>query len=277
MTKTGLRGLLPTPASTTSPSSSRMRGPPGPSMLRRRLKGSGPRSAERRGVIVMASPLAKRIAAERGVDIAGLAGSGPNGRIVKADVEHAQPGMTKVAPVAAAVPAPALFAAADMAEETRALLDARIPHEVEKLSGMRKTIARRLTQSMQQAPHIYLSIDVRLDRLLAMRAEMNAALATRGIKLSVNDMLIKALGRSLIDVPECNVTFAGSEMIRYTRADISVAVSNFRWAHHADRAGCERPLAVRNCRCHERPCHPCKGRQAQPDAGWRCPAFRTWG
>ena len=112
-----------------------------------------------------------------------------------------------------------------MADETRALLDGRVPHTVEKLSGMRKTIARRLAQSMQQAPHIYLTVDIRLDRLLAMRTEINAALDKQGVKLSVNDMLIKALGKALIDVPECNVTFAGAELIRYGRADISVAVS----------------------------------------------------
>ncbi len=112
-----------------------------------------------------------------------------------------------------------------MAAETRALLDDRVPHTVEKLSGMRKTIARRLSQSMQEAPHIYLTVDVRLDKLMAMRADLNKALAPREIKLSVNDLLIKALGRALIDVPECNVTFAGNELIRYARADISMAVS----------------------------------------------------
>ena len=90
---------------------------------------------------------------------------------------------------------------------------------------MRKTIARRLTQSMQQAPHIYLSLDVRLDKLLALRGELNAALAADGVKLSVNYMLIKALGKALMRVPECNVTFAEDDLIRYERADISVAVS----------------------------------------------------
>jgi pyruvate dehydrogenase E2 component (dihydrolipoamide acetyltransferase) len=96
---------------------------------------------------------------------------------------------------------------------------------VEKLSGMRKTIARRLTESMQQAPHIYLTVDIRLDKLMALRAELNDALASQGVKLSVNDMLIKALGKALVAVPECNVTFAGNELIKYSRADISVAVS----------------------------------------------------
>ena len=186
---------------------------------------------------VIASPLARRIAADKGVDLGSIKGSGPHGRIVKIDVEGAEPGSAspaaaKVAekPVAAPVAAPAPAAAEKpavvaMADETRKLLDARIPHTVEKLSGMRKTIARRLSESMQQAPHIYLTVDVRLDRLLAMRSEMNAALERQGVKLSVNDMLIKALGKALVDVPECNVTFAGNEMIKYSRADVSVAVS----------------------------------------------------
>ena len=100
-----------------------------------------------------------------------------------------------------------------------------IPHEVVKLSNMRKTIARRLTESKQQVPHIYLTVDVRLDALLKLRGELNASLEPRGIKLSVNDMLIKALGLALIQVPKCNVSFAGDTMLQYSRADISVAVS----------------------------------------------------
>ena len=90
---------------------------------------------------------------------------------------------------------------------------------------MRKVIAKRLSESMQQAPHIYLTVDVRLDALLKLRSELNASLESRGVKLSVNDMLVKALGKALIAVPECNVTFAGNELIRYSRADVSVAVS----------------------------------------------------
>ncbi|EJL32967.1 pyruvate dehydrogenase complex dihydrolipoamide acetyltransferase [Novosphingobium sp. AP12] len=179
---------------------------------------------------VIASPLAKRIATAKGVDLEALTGTGPNGRIVKADVEGAQPGTAKpksAAPAAAndTAAAPAKPASVEMAAETRALLDDRIPHTVDKLSGMRKTIARRLTQSMQEAPHIYLTIDTRLDKLMAMRAELNAALEKQGVKVSVNDMLIKALGLALVDVPECNVSFAGSELIKYSRADVSVAVS----------------------------------------------------
>jgi pyruvate dehydrogenase E2 component (dihydrolipoamide acetyltransferase) len=90
---------------------------------------------------------------------------------------------------------------------------------------MRKTIARRLTESKQQIPHIYLTVDIRLDPLLKLRSEINSALEADGIKVSVNDMLIKALAKALLRVPACNVQFAGDELIRFHRADISVAVS----------------------------------------------------
>lgn len=90
---------------------------------------------------------------------------------------------------------------------------------------MRKTIARRLTESKQQVPHIYLTVDVRLDALLKLRAELNSALTGRKVKLSVNDMLIKALGVALTQVPQCNVAFAGDTLRQYSRADVSVAVS----------------------------------------------------
>ena len=168
---------------------------------------------------IKASPLAKRIAANSGVDLAAISGTGPNGRIVKADVEafsgagrspapSMDPGLRREAPAAPV-----------------AAIDTDIPHEVVKLSNMRKTIARRLTESKQQVPHIYLTVDVRLDALLKLRGELNASLEPRGIKLSVNDMLIKALGLALIQVPKCNVSFAGDNMLQYSRADISVAVS----------------------------------------------------
>jgi pyruvate dehydrogenase E2 component (dihydrolipoamide acetyltransferase) len=111
------------------------------------------------------------------------------------------------------------------ATATPGAIETGIPHEVIKLSNMRKTIARRLTESKQTVPHIYLTVDIRLDALLKLRAELNASLEARGIKLSVNDMLIKALGAALMAVPKCNVSFAGDNMLQYTRADISVAVS----------------------------------------------------
>ena len=166
--------------------------------------------AKSSGDRVIASPLAKRIAADKGIDLATVKGSGPNGRIVKADVESAQPG---------AAPARATAAPAVAAQP------GEIPHVEEKLSGMRKTIARRLTESKQQIPHIYLTVDIRLDALLKLRGELNAALEARGVKLSVNDLLIKALAQALLQVPSCNVQFAGDTLLRFSRADISVAVS----------------------------------------------------
>ncbi len=173
--------------------------------------------ATQSGDRVKASPLARRIAEEKGVDLASLTGSGPNGRIVKADLEGASAKAPAAAQTpAAAAPAPAAPAAAQ---------DFGIPHEVIKLSGMRKTIARRLTESKQQVPHIYLTVDIQLDKLLKLRTELNAGLASRNVKLSVNDLLIKALGVALIQVPECNVQFAGDQMLQFSRADISVAVS----------------------------------------------------
>jgi pyruvate dehydrogenase E2 component (dihydrolipoamide acetyltransferase) len=175
-----------------------------------------PKSADR----VIASPLAKRLAAAKGVELSGLTGSGPGGRIVKADIESAVPG--------AAAPAAAPVAAATAVGSARTApvsATSDIPQESVKLSGMRKTIARRLTESKQTVPHIYLTVDIRLDALLKLRGELNGALAGRGIKLSVNDMLIKALALSLIEVPACNVSYAGDNLIQYSRADISVAVS----------------------------------------------------
>ena len=168
---------------------------------------------------IKASPLAKRLAAEQGIDLKSLTGTGPGGRVVKADLEGAPAGTAAPAPTAAAptaTPAPATAGA---------IPDFGIPHEDEKLSGMRKTIARRLTESMQQSPHIYLTVDIRLDALLKLRGELNASLESRGVKLSVNDMLIKALAVALERVPACNVSFGGDVMRKYSRADISVAVS----------------------------------------------------
>ncbi|MEO7814527.1 MAG: pyruvate dehydrogenase complex dihydrolipoamide acetyltransferase [Sphingomicrobium sp.] len=162
---------------------------------------------------IKASPLARRLAEAQGIDLASLSGSGPGGRIVRADLDEgaggAKPAAAASAPMAKAAP----------------VEPGDIPHEIVKLSNMRKTIARRLTESKQQVPHIYLTVDIQLDRLLKLRAEINQGLEARGIKLSVNDMLIKALAVALIEVPECNVSFAGDTLIKYSRADISVAVS----------------------------------------------------
>jgi pyruvate dehydrogenase E2 component (dihydrolipoamide acetyltransferase) len=163
------------------------------------------------GERLKASPLAHRIAEEKGIDLSSVQGSGPGGRIVKADLE--------AAPAKAAAPALAPAAAA------ASVAPGEIPHEAVKLSNVRKTIARRLTESKQTIPHYYLTVDIQLDALLKLRSELNKGLEPRGIKLSVNDLLIKALAMALIEVPTANLSFAGDQMLKYSRADISVAVA----------------------------------------------------
>ena len=187
--------------------------------------------ARSEGDRIKASPLARRLAEAQGIDLSTLKGSGPDGRIVRADLGQAAGGAAlrhaqgereaQASRSAHADPVEARAAAQAPAQP----FETTIPHEAVKLSNMRKTIARRLTESKQQIPHIYLTVDVRLDALLKLRGELNASLAARGVKLSVNDMLIKALALALIEVPECNVSFAGDQLIKYSRADISVAVS----------------------------------------------------
>jgi pyruvate dehydrogenase E2 component (dihydrolipoamide acetyltransferase) len=177
---------------------------------------------------ILISPLAKRIAAEKGIDVTTIVGTGPNGRIVKEDVEAVtQSSPAKLATASAVTSSAAPNVGPSLVNEAdpSASLEPGIPHEVVKLSNMRKTIARRLTESKQTVPHIYLTVDVRLDALLKLRGELNASLEMRGVRLSVNDMLIKALALALVQVPKCNVSFAGNNMLQYSRADISVAVS----------------------------------------------------
>ncbi|MDX3910598.1 MAG: dihydrolipoamide acetyltransferase family protein [Sphingobium sp.] len=164
---------------------------------------------------VKVSPLALRIAEAKGIDLDAIRGTGPNGRIVRADLglkPIAEPAVaarqTAEAPAAAFAPPPA-----------------GVPVETVKLSSMRKIIARRLTESKQTVPHFYLTVRCNLDPLLKLRGELNASLACRGIKLSVNDMLIKAMALSLIQVPDANVQFGGDELYRFGRADIAMAVA----------------------------------------------------
>ncbi|MEO1045018.1 MAG: pyruvate dehydrogenase complex dihydrolipoamide acetyltransferase [Pseudomonadota bacterium] len=166
---------------------------------------------------VKASPLARRIAADKGLDLKQISGSGPKGRIIKADVEQAQPVIASAAPAAEATTRVPTTAPSEFVTD--------IPYSAEKLNNVRKVIARRLTEAKQTVPHIYLTLDIRLDALLKLRKELNGALETKGIKLSVNDLLIKGLAKALMEVPKCNVSFAGDQLITYERADISVAVA----------------------------------------------------
>jgi pyruvate dehydrogenase E2 component (dihydrolipoamide acetyltransferase) len=182
---------------------------------------SAPAAPRSEGDRIKASPLARRLAQAQNIDLASLQGTGPGGRIVRADIDAA----AGKAPAAAPQSAPAAAAAPAQHLVMPGPIEQEIPHEEVKLSNIRKTIARRLTEAKQQVPHIYLTVDIQLDALLKLRSELNAGLEGRGVKLSVNDLLIKALAQSLVEVPECNVAFAGDHMLKYNRADISVAVS----------------------------------------------------
>ena len=185
------------------------------------------------GSRVFASPLARRIAAQKGLDLTGIAGSGPHGRIVKADVEGAvaapapAPGRAP-APAAAAAPAPAPAAAAlpagPAADAVLKMYEGRSYAEV-KLDGMRKVIAARLTEAKQTIPHFYLRRDIRLDALMAFRAELNRQLEARKVKLSVNDFVIKACALALQQVPDANAVWAGDRILRMKASDVAVAVA----------------------------------------------------
>ena len=160
---------------------------------------------------IFASPLARRIAADRGVDLAALAGSGPHGRILRADVEAAVIALA-VAPASMGDPAAIGMAAAPGSGELVAN------------SQMRKVIAERLQQSKQTAPHFYLTVDCEIDQLLASRRQLNA-LAGDGVKISVNDLVTRAAAQALIQVPEANASWEGDHTRRFAHADISMAVA----------------------------------------------------
>ncbi|MDH2326272.1 pyruvate dehydrogenase complex dihydrolipoamide acetyltransferase [Cereibacter sp. SYSU M97828] len=176
---------------------------------------------------VFASPLARRIAADKGLDLSSVKGTGPHGRIVKADVEVAKPGAKteapkaeapKAAPVAAAAPAGA------SSDAVKKMFDGREFEEV-TLDGMRKTIAARLTEAKQTIPHFYLRREVQLDALMKFRGTLNAQVESRGIKLSVNDFIIKACALALQQVPAANAVWAGDRILKMKASDVAVAVA----------------------------------------------------
>ena len=164
------------------------------------------------GTRIFASPLARRLGKEAGLDLASLKGSGPHGRIVKRDIETA----IAAGPAPKAAPTQAAIISTDLAGPA--------PYEVVPLNTMRKTIARRLSEAKSTVPHFYLSVDIELDQLLAARKALNTA-ADGAYKLSVNDLIIKACGMALMKVPKANATWADEGIRLYQRADISVAVA----------------------------------------------------
>ncbi|ABG32530.1 pyruvate dehydrogenase complex dihydrolipoamide acetyltransferase [Roseobacter denitrificans] len=186
---------------------------------------AAPQSSD--GSRIFASPLARRIAASNGVDLATVKGSGPHGRIVKADVEGLSASAAAPAPAAPgpAAPAPsAPVASGPAAEAVMAMYEGRAYDEI-SLNGMRKTIAARLTEAKQSIPHFYLRRDIELDALLAFRGQLNKQLESRGVKLSVNDFIIKACALALQTVPDANAVWAGDRMLKLTPSDVAVAVA----------------------------------------------------
>nr|MEC9422552.1 pyruvate dehydrogenase complex dihydrolipoamide acetyltransferase [Pseudomonadota bacterium] len=192
-----------------------------------------PKAAD--GNRIFSSPLARRLAQLNGLDLKALSGSGPHGRIVKRDIEAAlAAGTGKATPAAAAAEAPKAAAAPAMAtgpsaDQVLKLFD-KDSYELVPHDGMRKTIAKRLTESKQTIPHFYVSVDCELDALLALRAQLNDAAAKDkegkpAYKLSVNDMTIKALALALRDVPDANVSWTDDNMVMHKHADVGVAVS----------------------------------------------------
>jgi pyruvate dehydrogenase E2 component (dihydrolipoamide acetyltransferase) len=186
---------------------------------------------------IFASPLARRIAKERGIDLSQVNGSGPKGRIVRADIEGFEPAKAaKAAPEAARAPeaakqpampsAPAAPAAVQgfTTEQVRKIYEGRAFKEV-TLDNMRKTIATRLSQAKSTIPHFYLRRDIRLDRLLEVRKTFNDQLSASGVKLSVNDFIIKACAMALKRVPAANAVWAGDRILELEPADVAVAVA----------------------------------------------------
>jgi len=177
---------------------------------------------------IFASPLARRIAEQKGIDLAALKGSGPHGRIVKADVETTQPGQAR-APAAALQPGqPATVAPAGAPRQVLSLEQQGIPpgsYDLIPLDGMRKTVARRMTESARDVPHFPLNIDLEIDVLLAARAKINALLEKDGVKVSVNDMVIKAAAVALKRVPEANASYTPDGIAMHHHADVAMAVA----------------------------------------------------
>jgi pyruvate dehydrogenase E2 component (dihydrolipoamide acetyltransferase) len=181
---------------------------------------------------VFASPLARRIAKDGGVDVAGVKGTGPHGRVVKADVEAAIAGGGAKATAPAGAPATAP-AAKPMSDDAVLKLFEEGSYELVPHDNMRKTIARRLVEAKTTIPHFYLTVDCEIDALLALRAQINAAAPMKKTdhgeapvyKLSVNDMIIKAMAMALMAVPEANVSWTEANMVKHKHADVGVAVS----------------------------------------------------
>ena len=180
---------------------------------------------------VFATPVARRIAKDKGLDLSEVKGSGPRGRIVKADVEAAQPDSAETATASKDQPQSTAtggqkpsMPSGMAADAVLKMYEGREFEEV-SLNGMRKTIAARLTEAKQTIPHFYLRRDIKLDALMKFRGEINKQLEDRGVKLSVNDFIIKASALALQAVPDANAVWAGDRILKLKPSDVAVAVA----------------------------------------------------
>ncbi|WP_129658108.1 dihydrolipoamide acetyltransferase family protein [Rothia halotolerans] len=222
--ETGAEAPTPSDATENAPGESERSGEGGDSPSSGEAAQRSSPSAGRDHARVFSSPLARRIARENQLDIASLPGSGPSGRILRKDVERALAARQEEA----AVPAPAEPGSPtpEPASAERPAADAPAPgYRDEPLTGMRRAIARRLTESKTTAPHFYLSVDVQMDALLATRRQINAALEGTGGRATVNDMILKALGAALTAVPRANATWEGDAIRYYESVDLAMAIA----------------------------------------------------
>jgi pyruvate dehydrogenase E2 component (dihydrolipoamide acetyltransferase) len=179
----------------------------------------------------LASPLARRLAREAGIELAAINGTGPHGRVVKSDVEAVKSGKAplKAAPAAAPAPAAGAALATGMTKQQVLALYEEGSYELVPNDGMRKTVAARLTEAKQTIPHFYLTLDCRIDALMAAREQINAVAPVKdgkpAYKLSVNDFVIKAWAMALRRVPAANATWAGDSILLHKRSDVAVAVA----------------------------------------------------
>jgi pyruvate dehydrogenase E2 component (dihydrolipoamide acetyltransferase) len=211
----------PPAAPASSPLTGGERSPP-------KAVGEGPRADGHGANRIFASPLARRLAKDAGIDVGRISGSGPHGRVIARDVAAAREGKGLRAPAAAAAGAPAI--APSMSDQQIRALYEEGSYELVPHDGMRRTIAQRLTASVQTIPHFYLTIDCDIGKLVAAREEINAAApkdkdGKPAYKLSVNDFVIKALALALQRVPDANVSWSEAGMLKHKHSDIGVAVA----------------------------------------------------
>lgn len=221
------QGVIPPPAGNpTAPPDAPVGAPAQASAQAPKANAAAPANGRR----IFASPLARRLAQKAGLELSALKGSGPHGRIVRADVEAAQKGGEAQAPSIAAAqpqaaPAPASQAAAPQVRSLEQMGVQPGSYTLTPLDNIRRISARRLTDAFRDIPHFPLTIDLRIDKLLEARVRINAALESSGVKVSVNDIVMKAAALALVRVPDANASFTPEGIALHQHADIAMAVA----------------------------------------------------